>query len=56
MNIYKLFTSNLEKSIFLTIIFTSLISTGYLVRPMAMYVMVLALLIINNYAKTKKNV
>jgi hypothetical protein len=53
--IYSLFETNLTKIFFLTIIFTSLISNGFIVRPMAMYVMVLVFLIANNYKKINRN-
>ena len=56
INIYKLFQSNLGRCIFLTIIFTSIVSTGFFVRPMSMYIMVMVFIILSNHIKIIKNV
>jgi len=54
-NIYKLLENELLKIIFLTMIATSLLSVGFMARPIPSYLMVLVFLISTNYKKINRN-
>ena len=54
-NIYKLLENDLLKIIFLVMIATSLLSVGFMARPMPSYLMVLVFLISTNYKKINGN-
>jgi len=49
--LYKLLSTNIEKSLFIIILFTSFISNGFLTRPIAMYVIILSFLILKKNSK-----
>lgn len=51
IKLYKLLSSNIEKNLFIIILFTSLISNGFLTRPIAMYIIVLSFLILKKNSK-----
>ena len=45
IKLYTLLSTNIEKNLFIIILFTSLISNGFLVRPIAMYIIIFSFLI-----------
>jgi len=49
--LYKLLSTNIEKSLFIIILFTSFISNGFLTRPIAMYLIILSFLILKKNSK-----
>jgi hypothetical protein len=51
IKLYKLLSTNIEKNLFIVILFTSLISNGFLVRPIAMYIIIFSFLILKKNLK-----
>ena len=51
IKLYKVLSTNIEKNLFIVILFTSLISNGFFVRPIAMYIIILSFLILKKNSK-----